>query len=176
MRDRRLAGHPAFQRAARFGRRFQPAARHEPDPGAGERRRLCRTMAHAGCQCEDAGARLLEVPVATPPKPIASCNALASGSARGMPLRSSVISLVFCAPDLASARDSGALQFHVTYKMCLYSGATRPEARKEMAPQPLEKIESATGNGARSSPETAMSSKNEVETVTSPIRSSGSPS
>jgi hypothetical protein len=47
----RSAVRPAFQRAARFGRRFQPAARHEPDPDAGERPRLRKTMKGSDCQC-----------------------------------------------------------------------------------------------------------------------------
>jgi hypothetical protein len=51
----RSAVRPAFQRTARFGRRFQPAARHEPDSDARARQRLCRTMASAGCQCLDVG-------------------------------------------------------------------------------------------------------------------------
>ena len=47
-RERRSAVRAAFQRAARFGCHFQPAARHEPDPD-GEAKRQRALQNHDPC-------------------------------------------------------------------------------------------------------------------------------
>jgi hypothetical protein len=101
-----LAVRPAFQRATRFGRRFQPAAPHEPDPDARQRQRLCRTMARTGLsirRCRAASS--FRIPVATP------LETDFQSQSRGQLVRRVIclfealqFLLVFCATDLPLAK------------------------------------------------------------------------